>query len=211
MEESGIYKFHALGIPILSYITQFPVACWFALGPEQTGSGDKVLEGNFTMVSTIGIATTWQMSTTIAGLTTSQAPITSSVSSTSSGSAAQLSPASSNAGNSSPTSTPASIHSSSSSGLSTGAKIGIGVGVGVGALLLIGAIFYALRTRRKLSSAEARLSVMQQDRGVHEKDAGYQQKHAFSKYQPVNSPAQPIYESGGEPVRSIKRKNVPET
>lgn len=120
--------------------------------------------------------------------------------------------------------TQSSVESSSQqkSGLSTGAKAGIGVGVGVGALLIIGALIFFLRSRRRPSAgSEGKPEDMQapettmiaelrgeSHRPVHELHNRTDKPELVGSYTPTNElagthgwPPQELDASGDRPAR----------
>ena len=114
------------------------------------------------------------------------------------------------------------------SGLSTGAKAGIGVGVGVGVLLIIGALIFFLRRRRRgPSNSEPKTEKVQvpeattiaELRGesrppVHELHNPADKPELVGSYTPTNElagtnqwPPQELDASGDQPVRHVSQSS----
>jgi hypothetical protein len=103
---------------------------------------------------------------------------------------------------------------SSGGGLSTGEKAGIGVGAGVGVLLVVAIGVYLVRMQRRLSHAEAQLTLVRQSQQF------LQQQEQKDDVSPMHPPHQsygrselpsdylqdqrPHYESDGRPVLQVE-------
>ncbi|KIX99656.1 uncharacterized protein Z520_04291 [Fonsecaea multimorphosa CBS 102226] len=131
-------------------IPQFPTYCNLKLCDAQN-STDSTTAAGFTMISTQGIATTFALAATRAATTSASvtgdstmATISSTQASASTGAAIMTSPGASAAAETAVSSTPRS------GGLGNGAKAGIAIGVILGIIALIAAIFFYLRTKRRM-------------------------------------------------------------
>jgi len=132
-------------------IPQYPVPCHINL-VDSEDSSNNINEGGFHMVSTGGSASTWALSTS----TTEPSTVTTGGQKTMVSESVTAAPTTRVTGSVAQQTASASLSPSTppSPGLSGGAKAGIGVGVMVGILVLIGGIWYLVRTRQRLRRVE---------------------------------------------------------
>jgi hypothetical protein len=199
VDESGSYLWHAIGVNIEAQSPlQFPADCWFDLGPNiaDDPSPNHVYQGNFSMVSSSASAKTWALSASSDSGTTPT---------TRAGDTATIGVVTSTSRSSPSTSPPIN---QASSRLTTGAKAGLGIGAAAGALIVLGAIIYFIRLRRREVRMKSELAAIQRERHMEgeilkaeldtqapKKQGGYQVVEHYTETE-----GRPIYEISGRPV-----------
>ncbi|OAP56510.1 hypothetical protein AYL99_09689 [Fonsecaea erecta] len=170
-------------------IAQFPTYCNFMLCDAQNRT-DSTTAAGFTMVSTQGIATTYALAATRAATTSASVTGKSAKSSTqplaATGTAIMSSAGASAAAETAVSST------SRSAGLGSGAKAGIAIGVILGIVALIAAIFFCLRTKRRMKKVENMVTLRSTASSV---DLAPSEKAVLEDPAPVSSTPTPIRSS----------------
>jgi hypothetical protein len=180
-EESGTYTLEPVDTEIT--VSEYPIECALLL-QDPDSVADFLVGPTFTVQSTGGVASIYSPSTTRAlsdAPTTTDSGSRTTAASSSSGGTGKDSSASNTAnaadsadstetGVDPASATSTSSASSSAGGLSSGAKAGIAIGVLLAVALVVLALFYALRTRRRLEAMESEL---QETKKQHESDRAY--------------------------------------